>query len=73
MRSFGKWLGALGLAWLTLIQLPSVNVRAAGPQQPAAETGQSASQTNLPQALATATRVIEEHDLVLSKLHADCD
>jgi hypothetical protein len=27
----------------------------------------------LPQAVATATRVIEELDLVLSKLHADCD
>ena len=27
----------------------------------------------LPQAIATATRVIEELDLVLSKLHADCD
>lgn len=27
----------------------------------------------LPQALATATRVIEELDLVLSKIHADCD
>jgi hypothetical protein len=27
----------------------------------------------LPQAVATATRVIEELDAVLSKLHADCD
>ena len=27
----------------------------------------------LPQAVATATRVIEELDVVLSKLHADCD
>ena len=28
---------------------------------------------NLPQAVATATRIIEELDLVLSKIHADCD
>ncbi|WP_265595020.1 hypothetical protein [Haloferula sp. BvORR071] len=27
----------------------------------------------LPQAVATATRVIEELDLVLSKIHTDCD
>ena len=27
----------------------------------------------LPQAVATATRVIEELDAALSKLHADCD
>ncbi|HEY1123649.1 MAG TPA: hypothetical protein VGE67_18680 [Haloferula sp.] len=27
----------------------------------------------LPQAVATATRVIEELDAVLTKLHADCD
>ena len=27
----------------------------------------------LPQAVATATRVIEELDAVLSNLHADCD
>jgi hypothetical protein len=28
---------------------------------------------SLPQAVANATRVIEELDLVLSKIHADCD
>ncbi|WP_193214234.1 hypothetical protein [Luteolibacter marinus] len=27
----------------------------------------------LPQAVATATRIIEEIDLLLSKIHADCD
>jgi hypothetical protein len=27
----------------------------------------------LPQAVANATRIIEELDLVLSKIHADCD
>ena len=29
--------------------------------------------SGLPQAVATATRVIEELDLMLSKIHADCD
>jgi hypothetical protein len=28
---------------------------------------------SLPQAVANATRIIEELDLVLSKIHADCD
>ena len=28
---------------------------------------------NLPQAVATATRIMEELDQVLSKIHADCD
>lgn len=27
----------------------------------------------IPQALATATRIIEDLDLVLSKIHADCE
>ena len=27
----------------------------------------------LPQSVATATRIIEELDLVLSKIHADCE
>jgi hypothetical protein len=28
---------------------------------------------SLPQAVANATRIIEELDLVLAKIHADCD
>jgi len=29
--------------------------------------------SSLPQAVANATRIIEELDLVLSKIHSDCD